>query len=111
MYLKEYANEGSTFIINVDLKDEAGMVVLPKTLTWKLLNSESSIINERDGVVVALPEESTPIVLSGDDLAINGTAVREERSLVVTATYDSILGADLPVIDEYRFFIQNLRGV
>jgi len=111
MYLSKFANEESTFVVNVILKDEDGVVITPKTLEWGLYDNQGTVINSRQNVVIATPESSNNIVLKGDDLSIiSDDMMREERVLQVDATYDSIYGSDLPHSEEFRFFVQNLKG-
>jgi len=111
MYLSEFANEESTFVVNVVLKDEDGQIITPKTLTWGLYDNAGAVINSRQDVVISTPLASNNIILSGDDLQImDGTILREERVLEVKGTYDSIYGSDLPHNDEFRFFVHNLKG-
>tara|TARA_Y100000593_G_C4294458_1_gene329893 strand:- start:1007 stop:1354 length:348 start_codon:yes stop_codon:yes gene_type:complete len=114
MYLSEFANEGSTFVVNVVLDDENGSVITPASMTWGLFDNEGNVINSRSSVAVSTPGLSTDIVLSGDDLSLNGsTSLRVERVLRVNATYnpaDSSLGTGLPIKQEFHFFVHNLIG-
>lgn len=109
-FLADFANEKSTFVVNVVLKDELDVVIAPKTLSWGLYDNTGNVINSRSNVAITTPTSSNDIVLSGDDLGITGTALSEQRILQLVGTYDSIHGNDLPIRQEYRFYVRNLQG-
>ena len=105
-------NEKSTAVFTVAVTDEDGKSVVPKSLSWSLVDLVEKVINDRLRVPVETPAASNDIVLSGDDLAMGNPTLREERRwLVVEGTYASDAGSDLPFTDEVQFTIYNLRHV
>ena len=107
--LTTHAVEKSTFVITVAFQDEQGNAVTPNELTWTLTDMNGNIINGRDQVSIT-PASSVDIVLSGDDLALEGDAP-ELRVLTVAGTYSSDIGSDLPIKDSVRFIVDNLVAV
>ncbi|HDM76324.1 MAG TPA: hypothetical protein ENG51_07620 [Deltaproteobacteria bacterium] len=107
--LTTHAVEKSTFVITVAFQDEQGNSVTPNELTWTLTDMNGNVINNRDQVSIT-PASSVDIVLSGDDLALEGDAP-ELRVLTVEGTYSSDLGSDLPIKDSVRFIVDNLVAV
>ena len=107
--LTTHAVEKSTFVITVAFQDEQGNSVTPNELTWTLTDMNGNVINNRDQVSIT-PDSSVDIVLSGDDLALEGDAP-ELRVLTVEGTYSSDLGNDLPIKDSVRFIVDNLVAV
>uniref|UniRef100_A0A6M3J3J1 Uncharacterized protein n=1 Tax=viral metagenome TaxID=1070528 RepID=A0A6M3J3J1_9ZZZZ len=104
------AVEQSTFVIQCDFTDEDGNAVAPVTLTWTLTDSDGTVINSRTAVAVSSPTSTEYIVLSGDDLALTGTA-QEARYLLLEGTYDSTYGTGLPIRESVEFAIENLVAV
>jgi len=109
LYINEEAFEESTFILSVSGFDENEYSVMPKTITWSLSNISGVIINSREDVVET-PATTVYIVLSGDDLAITDDS-DTVRMVTIKATYDSNLGSDLPLVEDYRFKINKVRAI
>jgi len=110
------AREESTLVIQTSFTNEDGEAETPLTLTWTLTDENGTVINSREDVEVSSPAASNDIVLSGDDLSMLAAEVTAgditvERRFLVEATYNSDLGADLPLKDVVRFQIRNLVGV
>ena len=109
------AIEGSTYGIRIDFHEvsdnpsEAAPITPNAGLTWSLTDADRNIINDR----LLVPIDSAPtvyIVLSGDDLALpSGYPVK--RYVTVVGSYDSLLGENLPLIDQVSFQIENLVGI
>jgi hypothetical protein len=109
--LSDLANEKSTYAINVAFTDEDGDAMTPNSISWDLTDTSGTVINSREGEVIA-PDTAVDIVLSGDDLEIIDTAKNaEERELTVYGTFDSDLGSDLPYKDAIKFDVINLVAV
>lgn len=108
--LTTHATEKSTYIVTAAFTDEAGNPVTPNAgLTWTLTNGAGTIVNDREDVSLT-PDTSVDIVLSGDDLALSDNK-DEERCLRITGTYNSSYGTDLPINDECRFTVDNLKSL
>lgn len=105
MAVTAYAKEEGTFVVNVAPEDEDDNPVIPVTARWTLTDSEGNVINNRLHVSLT-PAYSMDIVLQGDDLAIPGSS--KSRILTVEATYNSSLGNDLPLNDDYHFIVDNM---
>lgn len=98
------ANEESTFFVTCTFKDEDGNAVTPSSIVWSLRNGAGNIINGRDSQVISSLASVVVITLTGDDLD-RGTG--PERYLTIEAVY----GADnLPLVDEYKFTIKDMKG-
>lgn len=105
------AIEESTFIITLAFTDEEGDPIAPDTMTWSLVDNSGAVINDREDVVIVSPEITEDIVLSGDDLALAHGWSEEERYLVMVGTYTSNAGDGLPLKDELKFYVENLKKV
>lgn len=114
MYLDDFADEGSSYVIAVVLRDENDFLAKPITLNWTLLDINDNVINSRDKVAIISPANENKIVLSGDDLVIIDESAdcnyREEKKLVLRGTYDANDLGVLPVIAERRFWVHNIGG-
>ena len=110
--LSEKAMEGSTFGIKADFvvrSSEGVTPVVPNSgLTWDLRDKDGAIVNSKEDQPLT-PAESVYIVLSGNDLALSG-GHPVERFVTIKGTFNSVLGNDLPLIDEVSFQIKNLVG-
>ena len=110
--LPVHALEESTYMINVAFSDEDGSSVTPKSrIAWilnALISSTLSVIATGSTAAVA----AIDIILSGDDLAMQ-TNERNYglRLFDVITTYDSSLGANLPLKAGVKFIIDNLAGI
>ena len=105
------AVEKSTIVITVSFTDEDGNAVSPATMAWSLVDKDSTVINSRDQVSISNPSSTEDIVLSGDDLAVTESKSRVARWLVLEGTYNSDAGSGLPLKDQCRFYIDNLKKV
>jgi hypothetical protein len=108
-----YAVEESTAKITVSFTDEDDQAVIPNTINWSLTDVNGTEINGRTDVVVSSPASTITLGLSGDDLAIQAgeTGDYVYRVFTVKATYNSSLGADLPLNDSLKFGLKNLVAV
>ena len=104
------AVEQSTYIITASFTDEAGNSVTPDSLKWSLVDRKKRIVNNRKDVEITSLDTSIDIVLSGDDIAIDGDG-EVERWIVVEGTYTSDAGSGLPFRDQASFRISNLKSV
>jgi len=103
--IEETAIEKSSFKITATFYDESGNAVAPDTLTWTLTDENGSVVNNREDVNISSPQSSESILLSGDDLAIDGNDP-VERIITFEGTYTSAeFGSGLPLIDESVFTI------
>jgi len=108
-HLAEEAFESSTYVISVSFYNENEEAITPKTFQWSLTETDGSIVNGRSDVAET-PATTINIVLSGDDLAITDNAPTI-RLVALEATYDSDLGIDLPLNEDYQFLINNIRAL
>lgn len=100
--------EKGTAIVSVVFTDETGAVVTPTVAAWQLQRTDGSIVNNRSFDLC--PITGADIVLSGLDLAIFGISDNGYRIFSVQGTYDSDLGVDLPIPDEFKFKIDRLMS-
>ena len=110
--LTTVAIEKSTFVVIASFTDENGNEATPKTLKWTLTNSQGTVINSRENVEIGSPSSEQAIVLSGKDLKMESqSSFKEDRFLIVQATYDSTYGTDLPLKSSCKFKVANLKAV
>jgi len=107
----EKVKEEGTFVVTCAWKDSNGTAVTPDSATWTLTDEDGDTINSRSEVSISSPATTNDIVLSGDDLAIQATTDNGKRILTAEAIYDSDEGSNLPLKDEYIFYIENLTNV
>jgi len=100
-------SEKGTYVITAAFTDENSQAKIPTTLEWKLTDKSGNVINSRSAVTLT-PAASVSIVLSGDDLALSSLSDDGQRAFLLTGTYDSNLGSDLPIKEEARFTVANL---
>ncbi len=110
----QFAIEQGTIAFIIRLYDEDGTLVVPETIQWSLRDLSGSIINDREDVAIGDPGQDNTILLSGADLAIEEAGSYQlpsfvPRHLLVEATYNSTLGAGLPVNCLIEFNIVNLH--
>ena len=106
------AAEKSTYIVNAAFVDEDNSPVTPKTMTWTLTDSDGSVINAREDVVISSLSTDVDIVLSGLDLALqSGESLQALRILTLEGTYDSDAGTDLPLRAACKFTVEDLVAV
>ena len=101
------AKEESTYIIVCAFFDENGAPVVPASnVEWTLIAGDGNTVigtgSESAGAEVS-------VVLSGEQLAISRGA-KESRFFLVETSYNSNLGANLPLKEEASFIIENLKG-
>lgn len=99
--------EASSVGFLVTLTDETGAPLTPTTVTWTLTDRVGNIMNGREDVSITA-DSTVTIVLSGEDLALDGDPV---RLLLVEAVYSSSLGSGLALNEQIRFQIDPLVGV
>ena len=109
--LNEKAPEEGTYGIRCDFVEktpEGNVEFTPKIdPVWRLTDALGNVINGKSAETIPAAQSIT-IVLKGADLALaGGSAI---RYVLVTGTYDGVLGNDLTVIKEISFQIDNLRG-
>ena len=107
--LRESVPEEGTCVITTEFEDEDSNPVIPTAITWTLTDDEGNVVNSRENIAVGVPAASIDILLYADDVQIGvfGTV----RRLLVQATYDSVLGSNLPLKGECYFTIENLTKV
>lgn len=107
------AVEQSTFAITASFTDDLGAPVVPNAgLTWSLYKKVAGIetvVNSRLNVAIT-SAASVTIVLQGADLAIVAGEPKS-RWLLLSGTFNSSLGANLPLRENVSFRIVNLIGV
>lgn len=105
------ATEGSTYIVTAAFTDEDDVAVVPDTITWTLTDTLGTVVNSRQDVSVAVPASSIEVVLSGDDLVVEGYN-SPVRVFTIEATYTSgTHGAGLPLTGAATFTVESLAGV
>jgi len=105
-------NEEASGGIQVSFTDTDGTPVTPNAgLTWTLTDTSGTVINAREDV--AISEDTTVIVvLTADDLAIQGTDGDEKRVITVEGTYNSsTLGNNAPIKEQATFMVRDLVAV
>lgn len=102
-----YALEHSFFIIQPDGREYTIRPNAP--LVWSLYDEDQNIINGRD-MVPLTPAEVVYIVMAYEDLALS-VDYSEIRRVVISGTYDGILGSNLPFHEEVIFQIGPIVNV
>lgn len=106
--LSTVADEQSTLALTIAFKDENGDDAVPSLVTWKLVDQDGEIVNEREEVPVTPISTTIKIILTGDDLALDShAATRYKRILTVQAKYDSSAGSDLFFSEHIEFYVQS----
>jgi hypothetical protein len=106
-----HAVERSTFVVHATFTDEDGAAVTPDALAWSLEDPAGNTINGRSNVSKA-PAAAIDIVLAGDDLQLlDQTNESEIRRLILTGTYLSSLGANMPLADSLEFRVLNTNAL
>jgi hypothetical protein len=106
-------NESSTIVVTAAFRDEEGTAITPNSITYTLMDSGGTVVNEKEDEVVA-PAESIDMVFYGDDLKLSDAGNLSSdpvRRVLVETTYDSTYGVDLPSKAECQFSIVDLLGV
>jgi hypothetical protein len=107
------ANERSSYFITITLYNENNAAIDRsdvKSCVWSLTNGYGDIINDLSEVVVNPITNPFTIILTGNDLQIEGNA-DEVRHLTVMAIYDSALEDNLEFKDYCTFTVKNLVAV
>ena len=120
------SEEGTYAIDDIQFLDsqDPPVAITPEadSVTWCLTDKNGNIINSRENVPITSASSMT-IVLSGDDLAISGTADKfdtrngviieqYERHVSVQGLVDTVIGTETldntPVTKEFIFYIENI---
>jgi hypothetical protein len=114
MLLDEIAKEGHVFAIAVDFIDENDNAFTPNTdsISWGLYDKDGTELASSSSAPTSAP--SINIIIPGSEMSIQESEVKlasAPRFLRVSATYDSALGNNLAVVNEYKFFLENLKGI
>lgn len=107
--LETQAPEEGAYSIALTFKDEAGTALIPTTLTWTLTDEAGTVINSRTAVSLT-PAATTKVVMSGNDLTVTDTKKRR-RIVTLNGTYTSTYGTGLPLTEEIRFTIRDMKKV
>lgn len=99
--IKDTVPAKSTAGFEVSFFDEDNAAAVPDTIVWTLYNKDRDVVNGREGVTVT-PAHTVTITVSGNDNLYTDGQV---RIIEVTATYDSSLGQNLPMVDEIVYKI------
>jgi hypothetical protein len=97
------ANSKSTYKVTINWLDDADEPVGPDNLLWTLLNGDSIVVNSRDEVTASVSSGVTNVALYGDDLNVLTSGI--ERVFVISGTYNSTLGSNLPISACLKFEI------
>lgn len=103
------AVEGSTYVVVVTFRDEAGVSMVPVSAVWSLRNNYGTIINSRSDVAIT-PASTVSIILGAADLVYEENS-STMRTLTVEAVYDGTYGSNLSLVDEFAFNIRPIAGV
>ncbi len=106
MFIKNRPVEGGTIIIECKFVDENKNVLSAskiKTVHWWLTNTKNEIINGKDNVNIETINNPLNIVLTGNDLPV------DKLTFTIKATYNSIYGTDLNLVDSISFYVQSLN--
>lgn len=102
--LSEVARVGSTFNIPFSFTDEAETDLVPNVLTWKLTDSDGTVLNSRTGVSLT-PAATVNVTLSDNDLVLTSVTDDGIRFVTLTGTYDSAVGLNLPLTHVVEFVL------
>ena len=102
LFLKKSAKEGSSYIVNIVIKDEEGNLVTPNNLYWTLTDFAGNIVNNRKDVKITSLSSSVNIPLTGNDLPAKNIV------FTVKGKYDSTYGNDLDLQDSIAITVNNL---
>ena len=107
--LTDNAVEGSTYVVNVTFKDEAGTTMVPVSATWSLRDTTGTIVNSRSAVALT-PATTVSVILAAADLDYEENS-STMRTLTVEAVYDGTYGSGLSLVSEFTFDIDPIVGV
>ena len=102
------AMENGSAVFSLVFRDEANQPVTPKTMKWTLCDQDGAVVNNREDETGLTLEPTTKLLLYGDDLAIFNDTEDGFRVVIFTGTYDSDLGNDIPLVDQFGFYIERL---
>lgn len=101
--------EESTYVVPVQLKDEAEVAVVPKKMAWNLCDKSGVPMDGfKNQEITTLAEENK--ILISKDAFILSTNEKGIRFLTVRMLYDSDLRDDMETVEEERLNIKNLVG-
>lgn len=107
LVLDTFAVQNGTLAVEVAFTDENGHAIVPNEgLTWTLTDLSGAVVNNRQNVYVS-PGATTTIVLSGNDLALQGN-YSAERLLTITGTYNGSAGNGYPLYEQCQFTVTRL---
>ena len=120
------SEEGTYAIDEIQFLDsqDTPVAITPEvgSVTWCLTDKNGDIINSREDVPITSASSMT-IVLSGDDLAVSGSAdkhvtrdgviiLQYERHVLVQGLVDTVIGTETldntPITKEFIFYIENI---
>jgi len=101
--------DGGSAVITLAFEDEDENVVVPSNLQWQLMNKHLEIMNSLSFANNDFTGDT--VVLSGDDITLEDSSDSGERYFCVKGLYTSDAGADLPIIGELKFTIQDIRNI
>jgi len=107
-FIKPNANELSTYVVTAVFRDEDDVLVCPVTLAWSLKDLSGAAVNSREDVAIT-PASTVAVVLSGDDLAVDGY-FSGRRVLTFEGTYNSTLANGVPINASCIFDVDRLSG-
>ena len=102
---------------SISITDTDDSAVTPLSMTWSVTDDDKQAINSgvyNQSVSAEDLGTSTPIILEGDDLevlAAEASQVHVARRLIISGTYNSVLGNNKPYTGEIRFAIINVSEV
>lgn len=106
----EDAKEEGTYVLSISFLDEDSNAVIPNSATWTLSDPNGIVVNNKQNVNITPLAATVQVVLTGDDLALDGITSRVRR-FTVKALYDSTLGTNLALNDEVQFTVEDFVNV
>ena len=76
------AKQESYIVVQIAFTDEDSAAMTPDSIRWSWMTPAGAIINSRDKTVITAAS-TIKIVLSGDDLAMQNSASKLERGILV----------------------------
>lgn len=106
--------EGSTAVVTIIIKDQAGDPATPKTGVWTILNSSGAVINSKKEVAISPLSSEMEVGLYGDDLP----CIDQEKcqiTFIFEGTYDTTINGeavvDAPIRKELKFLVINITTI
>jgi len=108
--LTKKAHEGSSYFVEVNFFNELKEPTPPLTMKWTLKDGSGNIVNGRNKVSVASPEETTVIPLTGADLGVSELYSPVIRYITIEGTYNSVYkaGASYKVVAKFELERQDV---